>query len=127
MAEAEAGPPPACLLLRFLCHCQSSLREAAPCEAQHIATQRSRAPAQCSEEWLTAAAPHQTVVRARLPKPLPQAGRLAKLWPLYLFTPWIEDALEVANPHTLQYVNVRVRRGEVWAEMDRQGGLVGGW
>ncbi len=37
-----------------------------------------------------------------------QVGRLASLFPLYLFTPWIEDALEAANPDTLKYCNVRV-------------------
>ena len=39
-----------------------------------------------------------------------QVGRLAKLLPLWLFTPWIEDALKAANPDTLQ-VCVCVWRG----------------
>ncbi|GAB4817815.1 hypothetical protein N2152v2_004861 [Parachlorella kessleri] len=38
-----------------------------------------------------------------------KVGRLASLFPLYLFTPWIEDALEAANPDTLKYCNVRER------------------
>ena len=37
------------------------------------------------------------------------------MFPLYLFTPWIEDALEAANPDTLKYCNVRVSR-----EMERR-------
>jgi hypothetical protein len=35
------------------------------------------------------------------PPPSLQAGKLARLLPLYLFTPWIEDALKAANPDTL--------------------------
>lgn len=39
-----------------------------------------------------------------------QAGRLAKIFPLYVFTPWIEDALKAANPDTLQYCNLWVKK-----------------
>ena len=38
-------------------------------------------------------------------------GRLARAWPLFLFAPWISDALLSANPDTLKYCNVTVRRG----------------
>lgn len=31
-----------------------------------------------------------------------KAGALAKPFPLYLFAPWIEDALKAANPDTLK-------------------------
>ena len=50
-----------------------------------------------------------------------KAGRLAKLFPLYVFTPWIEDALKAANPDTLQYCNLWVR-GRDW----RRGFIVTG-
>lgn len=31
-----------------------------------------------------------------------QVGWLARLFPLWLFTPWLEDALAAANPDTLR-------------------------
>ncbi|KAI3433607.1 hypothetical protein D9Q98_003416 [Chlorella vulgaris] len=37
-------------------------------------------------------------------------GRLASLFPLYLFTPWVEDSLLAANTHSLRYCNLD-RRG----------------
>lgn len=43
-----------------------------------------------------------------------QAGPLLNPFPLYLFTPWIEDSLKAANPDTLQYCNLWVR--VAWAE-----------
>ena len=36
-------------------------------------------------------------------------GRLLKMWPIYLFTPWIVDALKAANPTTLKYCNLSDR------------------
>lgn len=36
-------------------------------------------------------------------------GRLLRLWPVYLFTPWIADALLAANPDTLKYCNLDSR------------------
>uniref|UniRef100_A0A1D2A9Z6 Phospholipase D n=2 Tax=Auxenochlorella protothecoides TaxID=3075 RepID=A0A1D2A9Z6_AUXPR len=35
-----------------------------------------------------------------------KAGPLLNPFPLYLFTPWIEDSLKAANPDTLQYCNL---------------------
>ncbi|PRW58605.1 alkaline phosphatase isoform A [Chlorella sorokiniana] len=38
-----------------------------------------------------------------------QVGRLAKLFPLYLFTPWVEDSLQAANPASLRFCNLNQR------------------
>jgi hypothetical protein len=38
-----------------------------------------------------------------------RAGFLANLWPLWLFSPWIADAMHAANPNTLQFTNVHER------------------
>ena len=38
-----------------------------------------------------------------------KVGRVARVWPLYLFAPWIQDALKVANPDTLEYCNLTER------------------
>ncbi|KAI7841597.1 hypothetical protein COHA_004767 [Chlorella ohadii] len=38
-----------------------------------------------------------------------QVGRLANLFPLYLFTPWVEDSLQAANPSTLRFCNLNQR------------------
>ncbi|KAI3430585.1 hypothetical protein D9Q98_005178 [Chlorella vulgaris] len=37
------------------------------------------------------------------------AGKFARLLPLFLFTPWIEDSLKAANPDSLQYCNLDAR------------------
>lgn len=39
-----------------------------------------------------------------------QVGRLAACFPLYMFTPWLEDSLKAANPDTLK-VCVRTAGG----------------
>ncbi|KAL4430904.1 hypothetical protein ABPG75_006160 [Micractinium tetrahymenae] len=35
-----------------------------------------------------------------------KVGRLARLFPLWMFTPWLEDALAAANPDTLRYCDL---------------------
>jgi hypothetical protein len=34
---------------------------------------------------------------------------MTRVWPLFYFTPWIQDALRVANPDTLKYCNLQDR------------------
>jgi alkaline phosphatase D len=36
-------------------------------------------------------------------------GRIMRLWPVYLFSPWAIDALKAANPDTLDYANLSDR------------------
>jgi len=48
-----------------------------------------------------------------------KAGRFARMWPLYLFAPWIQDALKAANPDTLRYCNV-TERGLVALRLTRR-------
>ena len=36
-------------------------------------------------------------------------GALSRLVPLWLFTPWLQDALKAANPETLRYANLHQR------------------